>query len=177
MKSLPKNAATTRWLRRLGAMAFGALLVSACSSESPPSKGNIGVLFPSTAAAVATDYLQFFVFDGPSSEAERPTLCQDLIQARKKGDTPSPGEQSPPIHVCDALEGAVPVTIPYGEHAVLVLGQRNGKDFLVGCTLQTFGKGDAVLPVSLSLINASASLPSKTCPSLSDFCSEVCTPN
>lgn len=177
MKPLRKNAAKTWWLRRFGATAFVALVVGACSSESPPSRGNIGVVFPSTAAAVATDYLQFFVFDGPSSEAQRPTLCQDLIQARKKGDTPSPTQESSLIHVCEALEGAVPVTVPYGEHAVLVVGLRNGKDFLVGCTLQTYGQGDAVLPIALSLIDASSSLPSKTCPTLSDFCSEACKPN
>lgn len=157
-------------------MVFGLLVVSACSSESPPSKGNIGVVFPSTAAAVATDYLQFFIFDPPAS-ADRATVCQDLIQARKKGDYPSPAAQSPLIHVCEALEGVVPVTVPYGEHAVLVIGLRNSKDFLVGCTLQTYGEGDAVLPIALSLIDASSSLPSKTCPTLSAFCSETCKPN
>lgn len=177
MRPLRGSSTRTAWPRALAGMTLGLLVAGGCSEASPPSEGTIGVSFPSTAAAVATDYLQFFVFDGPSSEAERATLCQGLIQARRKGDALSPTAQSEPISICDAVEGRVPVTIPYGERAVLVIGTRQQKDFLIGCALQTFGAGDAALPIALSLIDPSTSLPSKTCPTVADACSGACKPN
>ena len=55
--------------------------IVACASEADPSAGKYTVQFPSTAAAVATDFIQILVFDVKDPSA-RAGLCQELITAR-----------------------------------------------------------------------------------------------
>ena len=70
--------------------------------------------------------------------------------------------------------GRKPITIPYGEKAVLAVAQRKAVDFLSGCVIQTFGAGDALLDIDLSLVDVSNAVPDTTCASVGEFCTGKC---
>ena len=134
------------------------------------------ITFPSTAAAVATESVQVFVFD----TTDPANTCAQLIVKRKSNvDLPQALASSPSLTPC-ALEQDVDgsaggaVTIPFGPVAVLVVATREGKDFLLGCTNATVsGTSDAV-NVSLSLASSSVSVPVSTCADLSLHCATKC---
>lgn len=166
-------------MMRRSILCLAALLVAACSSgEADPSTGTYTVQFPSTAAAVATDSVQLFVFDVDASNPNaRTTICQDLLQSRKRHDPMSALVENPPVTTCDLLQGAKPIAVPYGEHAVLAVGARHGADFLMGCTVQTFGDGNAPIAIPLALADITVAVPATSCNSVSDFCARSCPSN
>ncbi len=153
-------------------------LVACTAGEASPSQGTYTLQFPSTAAAVATDYVQVFAYDFPPDQ--RNFACADLIAARASGNTTTqPIFTGPRVNICELLNGAKPITVPYGEHAVLAVALRtNGsatQDFLVGCTIQTFGDGNAPLPIFLQLVDlTNLKVPPTTCTSVGDRCSQAC---
>jgi hypothetical protein len=167
-----------RLARRIAALVPCALAVAACTaSPSGPSTGTYSVSFPSTAAAVATDTVQLLVFDVPKTPVERNNFCQALIQARKREEPQKPVLQNQPVNICELLGGRKPITIPYGEKAVLAVARRKGKDFLSGCAIQTFGDGDAPLDIALALVDVGAAVPDTDCNRVGDFCAvpQKCT--
>ena len=157
-----------------GAVAAAVVVTSCSASEKDPSTGSYTINFPSTAAAVATDTVQLLVFDAPKDAAERAGFCQDLIQARKRKDQQKPTTQNSPVNICEMNQGKKPITIIYGEHAVLAVAQRKAIDFLIGCTIQTYGDGNPILPINLGLIDVGNPVPDTTCTSVSDFCTQKC---
>lgn len=171
----------TRTVRVAASCAFVALLVSACSSSDASTGGTYTLAFPSTAAAVATDFIQVLVFDAPASGDARATFCQTLIKARLAKEQQTPSASGAEMPICEALiqPNRRPVVIPYGDKAVLAVARRQtspGKleDFLIGCNIQTFGDGSAPLPVSLSLVDIASSVPRTDCAALSDWCGQKC---
>lgn len=167
----------TRSLRRRLASALVpfALLVSACASAADgPSRGNYTLEFPSTEVAVATDTVQVFVFALPEPSA-RESYCRELIDGRKRSDLQKAEVESVPANICELLKGRRPITVPYGEWAVLAVGQRGTDDFVIGCAIQTIGEGDAPLPIELSLVNPAQAVPVSDCKSVSDACAAKCT--
>lgn len=160
--------------------AVAAALVAGCSSGDESTGGTYTLSFPSTAAAVATDFVQVLVFDAPGGEA-RTTFCQTLIQKRKAKEQLRPVATGAEMPICEALiqPNRRPVVVPYGDKAVLAVARRQTspgrlEDFLIGCNLQTFGDGSAPLPVSLSLVDIGSSVPRTDCAALSDWCSQKC---
>lgn len=164
------------------ALAFVALsaLCACTAGEADPSGGTYTVQFPSTAAAVATDFVQILVFEVKTPQ-DRASLCQDVITARLT--TPGSLEPSvppaPAANICEMRAGAKSVTIPYGEHAILAIAQRKDRqdqlrDFLIGCAIMTVGAGDAPLPIPLRLVSVSAPVPATTCGSVGEFCEGQC---
>ena len=162
------------FVRILAAAAPLALVVACTASSDGPSSGTYTVRFPSTAAAVATDTVQLFVFEPPRGGAERADFCQSLIQARKRKDTLKPNQQNQPVNICELLAGKKPITIPYGEKAVLAVAQRKAVDFMAGCVIQTLGDGDAPAAIDLSLLDVSTAVPDTTCSSVTEFCTKQC---
>jgi len=160
---------------------FAGLVAAACSAgEGGPTAGAYTVQFPSTAAAVATDFVQVLVFD-VKTPAQRPALCQDLITGRIRGDkqTPSVDPPAPAANICEMLAGRKPVPIPYGEKAIMVVAQRKDRqgalqDFMVGCSVMTIGDGDAPLPVALRLVNVNQPVPDTQCGSVGEYCADKC---
>ena len=151
-----------------------ALLIAACTAPSSgPSTGTYSVAFPSTAAAVATDTVQLLVFDVPTG-IDRQDFCLNLVQARKRKEQQKPILQNTPVNICEMLGGRKPITIPYGEKAVLAIAQRKAEDFLSGCVIQTFGEGDAPLDIDLALVDVSNAVPDTTCATVGDFCTSKC---
>lgn len=170
---------TTMTRTMLGA-ALAAAAVLACSAPADgPSAGSYTLKFPSTAAAVATDTVQLFVFEVPAAPAERAGFCQTLIQARKRKDPQRALTSNQPVNICELLLGRKPITVDYGDRAILALAQRKGADFMIGCTLQTLGDGDALTPIDLGLIDVGNPVPETNCNSVGDFCAipQKCTSN
>lgn len=166
-------------MKQLAISAFAAVLAAACSSAAP-STGTYTIEFPSTPAAIATDYVQVLVFDVTS--ANKDSICQDLIAQRETSPnslTPSVNPPAPAANICEMHAGTKSVSIPYGDHALLAIGQRKQNnagtvDFLIGCAIMTIGDGNAPVPIPLKLVNVSQPVPSTTCASVGDFCSEKC---
>jgi hypothetical protein len=156
--------------------------VAACTAgEGPPTPGTYTVQFPSTAAAVATDFVQVLIFD-VKTPADRAGICQELISARIRGEkqTPSVDPPAPAANICEMLAGRKPVPIPYGEKALLVIAQRKDtktdtvQDFMIGCAVMTVGDGDAPLPVPLRIISLKQSVPDTQCGSVGEYCQDKC---
>lgn len=160
----------------LAFVSISAVMVASCTAgEADPSTGTYTVAFPSVAAAVSTDTVQLFLFDPPASGADRINFCQNLIAARKRGDALRPtSAPASPVNICELLLGRKPVTLPYGEKAILAVAQRKAKDVMIGCTIQTIGSGNALLPIPLALIDVAVPVPETTCLSVGDFCDRKC---
>jgi hypothetical protein len=157
-----------------------ALAVAACSSKgNESSPGIYSVQFPSTAAAVATDFVQILVFDVTPENREQ--ICGDLVRGRTRGDElrPSVNPPSPSANICEMLAGRKPVTIPYGEKALLAIAQRKTntgaiEDLLIGCAVMTIGEGDAPAPIPLHLVTISQPIPPTECGSVQEYCADQC---
>jgi hypothetical protein len=157
-----------------GAIVLGS--IAACTAgEESPTQGTYTVQFPSTAAAVATDFVQIFVFD--VAPKDRPFICQNLVASRKRKDPLKPIVTGPQLNVCEMLKGAKPITVPYGEHAVLAVALRNQDDFMTGCVLQTFGDGQPLLSIPVALVGVDVGVPATTCASVGDRCNTTCKAN
>lgn len=162
------------WTRIITAAVPLALVVACTAAADGPSSGTYTVRFPSTSAAVATDTVQLFVFEPPASGAARADFCQSLIQSRKRKETLRAIQQNQPVNICELLAGKKPVTIAYGEKAILAVAQRKAVDFMAGCVIQTLGDGDAPSEINLSLLDVSISVPDTTCSSVTEFCTKQC---
>lgn len=167
------------------ASTFAALglLVACTAGPADPTEGRYTVSFPSTAAAIATDFVQVLVFDVPDP-ATRNARCQELITQRLTTPTGlSPVVPAgPAVTLCDMAAGARSLEVPYGEHAILAIGQRQASpqapitDFLIGCAVMTIGDGDAPLDVPLGLVSIAEGVPATTCASVGDLCANRCAP-
>jgi hypothetical protein len=165
-------------LGTLAALAVPVAVVACTAGEASPSTATYTVKFPSTAAAVATDQVQLLVFDFPADQ--RAVICPNLIQSRKRREPLSPVVAGPVVNICEMLRGVKPITVPYGERAVLAVAIRKGADYMLGCVLHTFGdeETDATkLTVPLALIDFGQAVPDTTCTNVSDFCNSVCKAN
>ena len=165
-----------KWLSLLAVAA----VVGACTNTAAPSKGSYTLEFPSTAAAIATDYVQVLVFD--ANGANRDTICGNLITQRLTSPdslTPSVNPPAPAANICQMHAGTLPITVPYGEHALLAIGEKKKgdaatTDFLIGCALMSIGDGDAPVPIALRLVSVNQPVPQTTCASVGDFCALKC---
>ncbi len=176
---MKRNRASCTLLASL--VVLGISAATGCSAgEAQPSKGTYTVAFPSTAAAVATDFVQILVFDVKPDN--RKSLCEDLVTARitqPESLTPSVNPPAPAANICEMRAGRKPVTVPYGEHALLAVAQRkdvngNLQDFMVGCAIMTVGEGDAPLAIPVRLISVKDSVPETKCGSVGEYCDGKC---
>lgn len=159
---------------------IGVGLPSCSSGAREPSKGVYTVQFPSTAAAVATDFVQILVFE-IKNDQERSRLCEDLIAARLTDPAalePSV-DPAPAANVCEMHAGTKPIVVPYGEHALLAVAQKKDehdrlKDFMIGCATMTIGDGDAPRPIFVRLVSVNQPVPATRCGSVSEYCEGRC---
>lgn len=172
MTTSVRITAPARVARLLPAL-LAASVVACTAGEEAPSPGTYTIEFPSTAAAVATDTVRLLVFEAPP-EAERDGFCATLIRARKRRDQLRPLSSNQPVNICEMLFGRKPVTIGYGDKAVLAIAQRKGEDFMIGCNIQTVGDGDLPLPITMSLFDVGTPVPDTQCVSVGEFCAARC---
>lgn len=160
-------------LAALAALAACTTLV-ACNTE--PSPGKVTIDFPSTEAAIATDYVQLYVFE--ITAAERETFCDAAVSARKGGETLEASDTPRAWNVCELLEGRPPIEIEYGEKAILAVAQRSAgnllEDFMIGCAAAKVGEGNLPVPILLHAIDETKPLPPTSCTTVSDFCGRRC---
>lgn len=165
------------------AVAFAGVL-SACairSESAEPADVQLELVFPSPDAAVRVDVIQVLVYDNPNQD---PDLCARLMFARQNGlDAPQAPVASTPIaSVCSFLRQTATsrVQAPFGPAAILVAASRavaeqTYQDFLLGCSQQVVGDGDAAVAVQLARTgDVTSQLPKTECTSLAQFCSASC---
>jgi hypothetical protein len=158
--------------KRAGAiLAAAAMVLVACGSDKGPT--NYTINFPSVAAAVETDSVQLFVFDASGQDPK--SICEQLVlKVKSSQDLGTRLVTGPAVTPCDLAAGAKPVTIPFGDRALLAVGTKGGATLLAGCTFETVGDGTLPVSISLGIVNTSVEVKSSTCSKLSDFCAGHC---
>ena len=165
-------------MKRVLVLLLAASMGVACTAgEASPTGGVVAMQFPSTQAAVATDFVQLYVFD--VTPEQRASICLDKVQARKREEPLNASLTPPPWNICELLAGRRPATIPYGEKAILAVAQRKDandqlQDFMIGCAVQTLGDGDAPIPVRMALIDVGTPVPETNCATVGDYCGSRC---
>gem|GEM_PF-1328182 len=144
------------------------------SPEGEPTAGTFTLAFPSTAAAVASESVQVLAFDLPLMDGETPVpnerACLTLLQRRKQKEQQRPSSVFGPMSVCALRQASEPLMLAYGPRALVAVTQRQGADFLVGCSMQSVGSGDLVEPIRLALVDVSQPVPSAQCSTLAEAC-------
>ena len=162
-------------IRRSVGTGLAALLVVGvgCSADATPSSGSYTVNFPSVASAVATETVQVFVFDAKGQDPK--ALCAELMLKVKSNQDLGPKLVSGPTEgPCDLAAGAKPITIPYGDKAIVGIGTAKGVTLLAGCVEETVGSGNLPIAITLGVVSTKDSFPATTCTRLSDFCTQKC---
>ena len=162
------------------ASAFVVAVGVGCGSSQPaaPTQGKYTIDFPTTDAAVATDYVQILVFDvdvnNPGGQ------CDQLIKARQSApQSLNPALAPPATNICEMHAGLRPFTLPYGDHTVLAIGERRHTkdsgldDLLIGCSILTIGPEDPPA-IELHLVTPNQPLPASNCATVSDYCGKTC---
>lgn len=155
----------------LAALLAVAPISAACTEEADTPEGDYELVFPSTAAAVATDVVQLDVYPAKTQRA-----CQDLFEMRQSGQAlPRPIRSSGAVATCDVLEGKRGrLELDFGLAAFLAVGARDGKDFLIGCEVQFVGPDSPLPRVHLTLADVGSPVPPTSCTRLSQFCAKQC---
>jgi hypothetical protein len=164
----------------LGVSLFiGAVALVACSPGTQDEKsGTVGITFPSTNAAIATDTIELRVYDSTIQGND----CLTLIETEQKAQPlPKPIYDSGNVATCTFFASQVkPFDMGYGSRSFLVVGQRstNGTaaDFMLGCTTAGIGDVSNSVNVDLSIFDPTSQVPESTkCASLSDRCTKQIT--
>jgi hypothetical protein len=155
----------------VAALPIGLVAGAGCK-EQEATNVRLNVVFPSTEMAIATEEVQFFVFDDPS-----PGACQSIYLKRITGqsDLPRVVAQSPPIPVCELAFGRPPVVeLPFGKHAILAIASRGKEDLLVGCSDVAISSEGGEVFVNVGLPGQTPVPPRSTCASFEDSCFNRC---
>jgi hypothetical protein len=154
----------------------GAVALVACSPGTQAEKsGMVGITFPSTNAAIATDTIELRVFDASVAGND----CLTLIQTEEKTQPlPKAIYDSGKVDTCTFFASqAKSFDMGYGSRAFMVVGQRANADFVLGCSIA--GIGDVAnsvnveLSLDLSTFTQTTQVPdSTTCASLGDKCTK-----
>jgi hypothetical protein len=150
-----------------------AILIVACGSTEGTI--NYTVNFPSVAAAVETDSVQLYVFDMAGQDPK--SFCEQLVlQVKSNQDLPTKGRlvTGPAITPCNLAAGAQPISMTYGDRALLAVGTQGGMTTVAGCTVETVGQGTLPVSISLGVVNTAVAVKPSGCSKLSDFCAGRC---
>lgn len=150
-----------------------ALGLAACAekTESDPPPVNFNVGFPSTSAAILTDSVKVYVFDGT------PTSCTELVRLRQtQQPLPATITETGALSPCQLAAGQggsfeLPMN---GTYTMLAVGQIGGADVFAGCVVQTSYGTTEARTIQLSFIDNKQKLATTTCVKLSDKCSGAC---
>lgn len=156
------------------ALSFALAPVLACAGKADPSVVSYTLKFPSVEAAIASEQVQVLVFDAEVDPVLRAADCSEKIARRLRRDPISPIQASEPVSMCEMFLRKPRFEVPFGEKVVFAITQKRGQDFLLGCAVQTFGDGDAPVPITLSLADISNPVPATECATVSDFCASRC---
>lgn len=158
--------------RHITCLLATSVLLAACAKEeeSTPPEIAIQIDFQSTAAAVATDSVKVFVFDGLLG-------CNDLIRLRQtEQPLPPRRTETQSITPCQ-LQNNELNTVELDlkkDYTMLAVGQIGGKDVLAGCTQQPAYGDTRAIDITVALIDDRQKLNPPQCAKLSDKCSGAC---
>jgi hypothetical protein len=149
-------------------------LVSACYAEktSQPATVAFNLDFPSATAAVLTSSVEVYVFSGDQT-------CTKLISDARSGESNLPqalfvSSSLSPCQIYDSQGNTFSLNSGT-DYTMLAIGQgSNGKDSLIGCTIQPSFSNSAALSIPLTFINDTQSLGTTSCTKLSDKCRGAC---
>jgi len=159
-------------LRHICCFLGTSLAVAACAKEeeASPPEITVQVDFQSTAAAVATDSVKIYVFEGLLG-------CNDLIRLRQT-EQPLPPRlaETPSITPCQLQNNQLnKLELDLRkDYTMLAVGQIGGKDVLAGCTQQPAYGETLAIDITVALIDDRQKLNPSQCPKLSDKCSGAC---
>lgn len=158
--------------RRILALSAALCSLAACANEeqSTPPDVAINIDFQSTAAAVLTDDVKVFVFDGLLG-------CNDLVRLRQtEQPLPPRRAETPALTPCQLQSDELNlVELDLGaDYTMLAVGQIGGRDVLAGCTQQPAYGATKAIDITVSLIDDRQRLDSSPCAKLSDKCSGAC---
>jgi hypothetical protein len=150
---------------------LGILAISCAKKENAePPDVPFEVKFPSTAAALATDTVKVYVFDGA-------LVCDDLIRLRQTAQPlPSTVAETPTLTPCQLHKGennSFDLTLER-DYTMLAVGQIGGQDVFIGCAVQTAYGTTLANPIQVSFIDDRVNIPAQTCTRLSDKCNGTC---
>ena len=157
-----------RWGSAAAALALTTLL--ACAGTADKKSGGLTVSFPSTNAALNADTLELHVLDGSD-----PNSCLNAVRARQAAPGKPPDKSLfdiPATDTCKFLSNGVkPFDLGYGARAFLVVAQKGGTDFMLGCTIAGIGDVQNEVNVDLTTLDKTTDVPQSTkCSSLSQKC-------
>lgn len=161
-----------RHARHFVSLLVTTVLLAACAKEeeSTPPEIAIQIDFQSTAAAVATESVKVFVFDGLLG-------CNDLIRLRQtEQPLPPRRTETPSLTPCQLQNNelnAVELDLRK-DYTMLAVGQIGGKDVLAGCTQQLAYGDTKAVDITIALIDDRQRLEAPACAKLSDKCSGAC---
>ena len=152
------------------AALFGLATLVACAGTADKKSGGLTVSFPSTNAALNADTLELHVLDGSD-----PSSCLNAVRARKAAPGAPPSGSLfdiPATDTCKFLSNGVkPFDLGYGARAFLVVAQKGGSDFMLGCTIAGIGDVQNDVNVELTTIDKATDVAQSTkCSSLSQKC-------
>jgi hypothetical protein len=153
-------------------LAIIMLLLANCSQG--PIAASYRINFGNVQNAVATEFVETFVFNAKGIEK---TICKDIIDTKRNGGelakalSQSPKAQTP----CELIANVTAeVPVEFGSRAIVVVGKRQGSDFLIGCTAQEIGPDQPVAVVKLERVVPDDPDPDTKCTSLVDYCGGGC---
>jgi hypothetical protein len=171
------------------------LVALACSPapnkiDEAPTAAVYELRFSSSQVIADADTIQVQVFDTnvPGND------CTGLVQKRRSrqelpprlegcpegtGDARCETEPVSPCVLLQASGGGIDggkkegllTRVPYGKRSFLAVGQRKGRDYLIGCGEGEVGNGTAPVAIDLSLFDGTVAAPTNNCAQLSQKCS------
>ncbi len=162
-----------RVLRRaLGTVVLAGIgLGSGCADEQT-ADFRLNVVFPSTELAIASEEVQFFVFDDPT-----PGACQRIYLKHITGqaDLPRVVAESARIPVCELAFGRPkPIELPLGRHSILAIVTAGREDLLVGCSDVALSADGGEVSVNVGLPGETPVPPRSSCATFEDSCFNRC---
>ena len=164
---------------RLVAVLGACLALVGCGSDtdsSGPSAAAYRIEFPSTAAAVASETVQVFVFDATDASSKGTDCLTLVIKRKSKAALPGALAQSVPAAPCELLSGSKGGIsgVTYGSRSFLAVTQRGDDDFFLGCSLAEVSDGGPPVEIPLAPAGPTVSVPDTDCTELSEKCSGGC---
>lgn len=159
-------------MRALPLAALAMAMSAACANEEQARSPEIAfsVAFPSAAAAVATETLRVFVFEGALH-------CNDLVRLRQTQQVlPATVAETPSLTPCQlqSNQGNDLSLKLKQDYTMLAVGQIGGQDVFVGCALQYAYGSTKALSIPLTFIDDRQKLAEQQCTRLSDKCNGLC---
>lgn len=171
---MPRSTRTATAVLVASAISGAACSQPVSQHASAPASSQYEIVFPSTAAAIATDQVEILVFDTSMPDTD----CLSLLTTRQAGaplpEAPTLVFDSQAIDTCSLTTGSGTLDVSFGERSFLVIAQRGGSDLFTGCAQTDLEADSATIVVPIAQAGTATALPDTACTSLSQKCAGGC---